>query len=220
MEYSAFISYRHTNILTIYAEEFVKDLEDELKHISKHHKIFFDKNRINGIIEKTIAPALCKSVCMVVLFSPTYYEYDNHEIPWCVQELVAFHDSEIERLATLQGHLDDGDCFIIPVLFNAEEHMLPLIIKERTVHHHKVAAVSQLRLDKNSVKSEEYFRIIGKIAQTIHDLKNKINVCVVKNESIFVDCDNKINLPERTHNKVKTILQQYQDSAPTEDLLM
>ena len=220
MEYSAFISYRHTALLPTYAEEFVKDLEDELAHKSRRHRIFFDKDRINGIIESTIAPALCKSVCMIVLFSPTYYAYDNHETPWCVQELAAFHDAEELRLSQLKGHLADGDCFIIPVLINADSKTLPSLIQHRIYHSHNLVAMSQLRKKKDSMFDDEYYQNIKAIANKIDDLRHKIEICPIANEEIFKDCEQVTSLPLKTHTKVSEILNQYQNFAPTEDLLM
>src|SRR5918911_24477 len=100
-EYSCFISYRRSQHRLV--ERFVSALAETLsEEVEAYTKlpIFPDTEQAEGNedIEETRARALCRSLCMVVVFTPIYFSRTN---TYCAREFKAMEALEKERLSAL-----------------------------------------------------------------------------------------------------------------------
>ena len=72
LKYSCFISYRHTQ------EDIVQDLVSSLKRELGRWSdldVYVDTSRLEGgdFFNRELAKALCESVCLIVVYTPTYF---------------------------------------------------------------------------------------------------------------------------------------------------
>ena len=66
--------------------------------------IFIDRERMRGgtLFDPSLARALCKSVCMVVIYTPTYFSKKHS---YCAREYRAMETLEQQRLVRLDKQL-------------------------------------------------------------------------------------------------------------------
>ena len=102
-DYSCFISYRHTKYKqnSAYLEKIVESLAGELER-RVEAEVCRDKERLKGasFYNEALAGALCRSVCMIALYCPTYFSVDH---PFCSREFRAMEELERKRLDALHS---------------------------------------------------------------------------------------------------------------------
>ncbi|HXO41652.1 MAG TPA: hypothetical protein VN999_09400 [Thermoanaerobaculia bacterium] len=100
-KHSCFISYRHTKEYKgrRFTERIVEDLKAELD-FRVAQGVFRDIERLKGaeFYNEALATALCQSVCMVVLYWPTYFDGEHL---FCAREFKAMEELEEKRLGLL-----------------------------------------------------------------------------------------------------------------------
>lgn len=126
-EYCCFISYPHgqNDVLVPLVEDFVDGLEQEIFAVSRK-KIWVDLKNLQGgaRLDETIGPELCKSACMILIYTPLYFDAEH---TYCARELKAMHELEAQRMPLLR---DKGRGLIIPVILRGEKKF-PTVLKER-----------------------------------------------------------------------------------------
>jgi hypothetical protein len=128
-QHSCFISYRHTKEYKgqSYTERIVDDLKAELE-IRVAQGVYRDRDRLKGaeFYNEALATAICQSVCMVVLYWPTYFDQSHL---FCAREFRAMEDLERRRLQLLpQSERVHG---LIIVLALRDFDQIPAAIKAR-----------------------------------------------------------------------------------------
>ena len=130
-EHCCFISYRHTlfprgRTLT---EQITEDLSAELE-IRVAEGVFRDKDRLKGaeFYNEALASAICRSVCMVVLYWPTYF-HPAHL--FCAREFKAMEKLEEERLQLLAPEERLKGLIVILALRGFDQ--IPAEIKDRRI---------------------------------------------------------------------------------------
>jgi len=130
LNYACFISYRHLpgsqNKKTI--DELYDALVNEIANwVSK--PIYRDNNRLNGgdFFEPALARALCESVCMIVVYIPTYFDEDY---TYCAREYKAMEFVEQRRLNLLKNQSARDHGLIIPIICRDWDN-IPRTIKDR-----------------------------------------------------------------------------------------
>ncbi len=112
-DFCCFISYPHgqDDVLVPFVKDFVEGLSKEVKSQSRT-PIWIDYQYLKGgsRIDGKIAPSLCKSACMIVFYTPLYFDAEH---TYCARELRAMEKLEEARLAHLK---DKGDGLIITVI--------------------------------------------------------------------------------------------------------
>jgi len=100
-EYSCFISYRHAKYKQArsYTDQIVEALKGELE-LRVNQEVFRDVERLRGgeFYNEALASYLCKSMCMIMLYWPTYFSIGH---TFCSREFKAMEKLEKERLAHL-----------------------------------------------------------------------------------------------------------------------
>src|SRR5688500_16106433 len=100
-EFCCFISYPHVQeeVLVPTVDYFVQGLKREIGAMDRR-PLWFDQVLTGGRrIEEAIGAGLCKSACMIMLYTPLYFDEEH---VYCARELKAMQDLEEERLRTLQ----------------------------------------------------------------------------------------------------------------------
>ncbi|MBC8355026.1 MAG: hypothetical protein H8E66_23860 [Planctomycetes bacterium] len=122
-EYSCFLSHRHVQP---YGELFSSFYRALYLSISARMEAylplppFWDEKRIAGEYdsEEVISEAVCKSICMVPVYTPGYFHADR---PLCSREYFAMVDIEEHRKEVLEdGSILRNQGLIIPIQFRGE----------------------------------------------------------------------------------------------------
>jgi hypothetical protein len=116
---------------TSIAETLKEDLAREIKAYVDE-PVFFDTERLKGgqFIHDTLALALCESVCMIMLYTPSYF----HETQtFCTREYFGMKALEAERLALAPSH-DRGSGLIIPIIVRGARFFPKTIRQERRAY--------------------------------------------------------------------------------------
>jgi hypothetical protein len=134
-KYCCFISYRAGR--GKFAEGIIQDLyealSDEMELMLEEDvsSVYLDKKRLKGgdFFDQELANSLCQSVCMIAVFTPTYFSKSQ---PYCAQEYKAMESLEEQRLKLLPSGKSKG--LIIPVVIRGEDR-LPLTIKKKRTYY-------------------------------------------------------------------------------------
>src|ERR1700743_854624 len=130
-DYCCFISYPHgqDNVLVPFVEDFVSGLELEIKAITRK-KVWTDYNFLKGgnRLDEEVGPGICKSVCMILLYTPLYFDCDH---TYCAREFKAMQDLETKRMAVLA---DKGKGLIIPIVLRGEKRF-PKALSEKRLYY-------------------------------------------------------------------------------------
>lgn len=121
-KWACFISYRHGQGELI--KEFIDDLqlalENRLGLLGFGLGVFVDKDRLKPSysVNPGLANAICRSVCMIVVFTNNYFDKNS---PFCAKEFCAMIELEKERLRenSLPAELN----LIIPILLRKPDNI-------------------------------------------------------------------------------------------------
>jgi hypothetical protein len=134
IKYACFISYRHGQRKL--AERIINDLYDALESELEtwlDEKVYLDRERLKGgdFYNEALAKALCESVCMIMIFTPTYFSADH---TFCAREYKAMEKLEERRFQALGERVDKRRGLIIPIVFRGADY-LPKEIKDRRLYY-------------------------------------------------------------------------------------
>jgi hypothetical protein len=160
-EYCCFVSYPHgqDNVLVPFVDDFVEGLKKEI-YSQTRKQVWFDKFMKGGYrIDDEIGPDICKSVCMIVLYTPLYFDTEH---TYCARELKAMEDLEEQRLKLLK---DRGKGLIIPVVLRGEKKF-PIALREKRLYY----VFSDIEFNNPADKiREKYSKEIKEMAEYILD---------------------------------------------------
>lgn len=132
--YSCFISYPHgqDNVLQPFVEDFAKGLKNEI-YAQTRKEVWTDFSRLQGghLLNEKLAPDLCKSVCMIVLYTPLYFDVEH---TYCAREYRAMELLEEKRLRFLKERVNKGNGLIIPIILRGEKRF-PRVIKDKRQYY-------------------------------------------------------------------------------------
>jgi hypothetical protein len=163
-EYACFISYRHgqgdlaakiiTNLYTGLAGELELLLDKG---------VYLDRERMTGgyLYNQALARALCNSACMIIVFTPTYFDSTH---TYCAREYKAMEAIEQYRLDLLQEP-DRERGFIIPIVFRGER-FVPTELKQRRLYYD---FSKYMLFSEDMNRHPDYAPAIKEIAEYIYD---------------------------------------------------
>ena len=162
--HGCYVSYRRDQAIV---QRFVKDLAQGLSYELApllDLGVFVDQSFVDrsdsdaGAHFEMIADAMCHSVCMIVVFTPTYFSKSNS---YCAREFLAMEQIERKRMSHL-GQKMDPHRLIIPVVLRGADQ-LPTQMRDRWV----------LNFDRYLLGDNKVFRSPG-FQKSIRDLAEYI----------------------------------------------
>lgn len=202
LRYSCFISYRHTQ------EDIVQDLVSSLKRELGRWSdldVYIDTARLEGgdFFNRELAKALCESVCLIVVYTPTYFSKQHN---YCAREYKAMENLETERLSKLGFPKNQQHGLIIPLVYRGDKKF-PLRIKnERQCYSFEAYQIS----GRDNLANPEYAAKIREIAEYIEERCEELQMV---EEDVCACCDT-IEFPE-----VEDILEWLEDMLPPKPTL-
>jgi hypothetical protein len=170
-EHACFVSYRHHPQSKPYGqfiEIFCAEVSGELDMLLAE-KLYIDSERLHGgeFFKPKIAEALCKSICMIVVFTPTYF---HPKSTFCAREYFAMEQLERKRLARLEKQRGVG--LILPVVLRGVEE-LPEGIRER--HYYDCQDISGRHLTKRlSNTAQQIAKVIYERAKLLAPIADEL----------------------------------------------
>jgi|SRR5215213_7228254 len=161
-DYCCFISYPHgqDDVLVPFVNDLVEGLKIEIGAQSRK-KVWIDYEFLRGgyRLDEEVGPGLCKSACMILIYTPLYFDTDH---TYCARELKAMQDLEEKRLCLLR---DKGKGLIIPIILRGEKRF-PEALKEKRLYY-RFTDIEFNNPEKIRVK---YAKEIKEIADYIMDV--------------------------------------------------
>jgi hypothetical protein len=150
--------------MRMFVEQLVEGFQSELGPYFTEEELYVDYERLQpGYKYNTaLARSICRSVAMVVVYTPTYERSD-----YCLREYAAMQRLEQKRLAALAGTGADERGLVIPVVLRGRIENLPESI---TRHTHYADFRHFSTADKRLVRNHQYVDRIGELALYIHRL--------------------------------------------------
>jgi hypothetical protein len=202
-EYACFISYCHGQgeLVSEYINFIKKTLDDHLAFFLDQ-KVFCDMDRLKPgyRYNEALAKAICKSLCMVVVYYPRYVRKD-----YCRREFRAMQILEMKRREILGDNIPHDIGMIIPIILQGNIEKLPVCIQDQ-IHCCDLTkpmhpTISDFENDPNTIAK------LKEIAEYINELYDIVENC---GEDIFEDCRS-FRLPRI--NEVSSL----EESVPTKD---
>lgn len=149
-QYSCFISYRHPGPNNKLGERIVEDLYNALSNelgLNLNSPVYLDKERLQGgsFYNEALAKSLCRSVCMIVVFTPTYFSKEN---PYCSREYKAMERLEATRLSLLPTE-DRQNGLIIPIVFRGGKYLPSEISQRRQYYNFEQFLLSDAEMSRH-----------------------------------------------------------------------
>lgn len=169
--YSCFISYCHgQQDLTL---KFINQLTHAIKAYLEPYldeEVYIDTERLKPGYQhsEAIADAICRSLCMIVVYSP---RYEKHK--YCLREFEAMREVERNRQALLGKKAMRGKRLIIPIIFRTRiGGEIPDELKEADVY----CDFSTFTTASSDISEDaDYVGQIEKIAQVIVEHYNDLD---------------------------------------------
>lgn len=162
--YPCFISFRHFDdeISVEFIKQFEKCLTGYLNPLVGQ-KPFIDYNRMapGYDLKPAITDALCQSACMLVIWSPKYFDTEH---VWCAKEFIAMTELEANRLRLLPQE-ERIKKLIIPVIYRGSKYY-PRTLADGTLYlNFEKFGLYEPEMIKNQKFAEE----IEKLAEYIYE---------------------------------------------------
>nr|NQU93486.1 toll/interleukin-1 receptor domain-containing protein [Bacteroidota bacterium] len=191
--HACFVSYRNgkkvddrltDDLLNTFASQVYDALESELQaYFDFDKKVFLDfKNLEPGqFLISVFSEALCRSVAMIVIFTPNYLSEDKL---FCASELKGMIEIENNRNNILNENHKDG--FIITIVLRGPKHV-PHFLKKRVCHDF---SRFDLSIKEEIKRHPEFSKTIREIAEKIFHTHERIKTCCIEKEvDLFSNCE-------------------------------
>jgi len=133
--------------------------------------VYIDWDRLKGgdFYNEALAKALCHSVCMIMVFTPTYFDKKH---TFCAREFMAMQDIEKRRLELIGRCGNHG--LIIPIIFRGKDYLPQFISNKRQCYFFDNYYLT--KGDENILATSREFSIMirdiaGYIFQRYNELK-------------------------------------------------
>jgi hypothetical protein len=161
-DHACFISYTHGQhaLMSSFVEQVGEALSSELEAYFGDDAVYVDHERLQPgyLYNEALATALCHSVCMVVLYTPTYTQSS-----YCRREYTAMRRLEQERLAPVAS-IDPSRGLIIPVVLRGT---LAPVLSGRT--HYLDFSQFSTAATRRIMRNQRYLDGITKAAAYIYN---------------------------------------------------
>src|ERR1043166_2461049 len=170
-EHACFLSYRRHEQSEL-AERFIADLASALRNelsVMMEEDIFVDRERLSGgvFFNPVLAHALRKSVCMIVIYTPTYFSWTH---TYCAREYRAMEKLEGGRLERVGNQQDRTGALIIPVILRGQQTLPPAIRSQRQCYIFEHFALSSQKM----ARDRQFEARVREIASVIYARKSAL----------------------------------------------
>ena len=150
-----------------FVEDFYQALASELEALVDL-PVYRDVTRLEGgdFYNQALARSLCESVCMIVVYTPTYFNARNR---YCTREYAAMKELETARLARIQAPGNHG--LIIPIVLRGFDQLPGEIGERRQVYKFDQFLLSDEALSKNRNYNAEIKKMAEYIAARCRELE-------------------------------------------------
>jgi hypothetical protein len=186
LQYSCFISYRHSQ------QDIVLDLAKSLQtELSRwlDMEVYLDREKLEGgdFFSAELAKALCESVCLIAVYTPTYFSKQN---TFCAREFKAMEQLEEQRLTKLGLPRNKKHGLIIPVVYRGDKKLPSSIKSSRQYHMFESFQIS----GRDNLDNPEYAQKIKEIAEYIEERCEELRVV----ENDICECCDTFDFPSET----------------------
>lgn len=162
-EHACFISYCHDDGIVM--RGLMKQVEDGLNSalglFIKGKKVYTDEKLQPGDdFEKKLAKAICQSVCLIPIYTPSYEESD-----FCLREFALMEEIEEKRMRVLNKKITHDERMIIPIIIRGKND---LPSKISNIHYCDCTSMSLSDFICDISKNEAFLNKLGDIAEAIH----------------------------------------------------
>jgi len=173
-EYSCFISYRRGQgeLMRTFTEEIKKALDSYIEPYLEEKSFIDDRSMQGGdFLDKRLAYALCKSVCMILIFVPKYFSAKH---PYCTREFLAMENLEKRRfqMAGIPPS-QQARSFIIPIVYRDPDNILSEVEKKGRRIYYDFSKYSTV--EPNVSNNAKYVGFIDEIAGRIYELHQEFS---------------------------------------------
>jgi len=167
IKYSCFISYRSLSVDV--ARDLHVSLDSELR-LWTHLPIYRDETRLHGgdFFNRELALALCESACMVMIYTPTYFDRDK---TYCAREYKAMEILETKRLEQLGYERNYQHGLIIPIVYRGIDFFPAYVSGVRNYYKFDTFHICS----KAYLRNNQYQDSIKAIAKYILERCNELN---------------------------------------------
>ena len=184
LKYSCFISYSSSSELEMLAARQLKEaLENEIGAWIRGKDIYIYEGELDGgdIYSEVLKDALCRSVCMIMIFTKSYFHEDY---TFCTKEFLMMEALEKRRLKKLKISSAKKHGLIIPIILRGEEYIPKCIKKFRQCHnfedyHTPIRKGANLFLDDKRFRPiiRDIIKYISKRDEELKDLRDIKKEC-------------------------------------------
>jgi len=177
LQYACFISFRHHSQSEL-AERFIRELyeaiSNEIDILLGNEKVYIDFERLQAgdFYDDELARCLCQSACMVMVFTPTYFDKEHS---FCAREYIAMKSLEERRLNLLNNAPGGYDIqrhgLIIPIVLRGEENLMAEIKNRRHYYNFDSFILGHRKLSKHPKYALEIKKIAKYIAERYLQLR-------------------------------------------------
>jgi hypothetical protein len=161
LENACFISYRHAGPASEIVSRLCEKLAEQLALFSANYPVFVDKKRLRpgDYLDDELAKQMCRSACMVLLFTPEYFDLEH---PYCAREYLGMRRIEEARRLLLPAEYS-GKNLVIPVVVRGESRV-PDELKPTLC-----ASLDDVLLSASDVKTKRVVKRVREVAEAVFE---------------------------------------------------
>ena len=158
---ACFISYRHAGAASEIVRRLCSTLSEQLALLSANYPVYVDTKRLlpGDYLDDELAEQLCRSTCMVLLFTPEYFDLEH---PYCAREYAGMQKIEETRRDALPAAYRNKS-LVIPVVIRGEKHV-PDELKPKLC-----ASLDDVLLIASDVRKKAVVRRVRQVAEAVFE---------------------------------------------------
>jgi len=169
-QYSCFISYRRAQYELM--RTFIEELRDALRSYMEVYlpqPVYIDENlHAADFIDPALAEALCRSICMILVYTPTYF--DNEHI-YCTREYLAMISLEQQRLRYINSPNIRQAGLIVPIVFRGAPYVPKEIKRLRLYRDFSDFSLANPTIIRNN----QFAAYLDEIAERTYEIYQELN---------------------------------------------
>jgi hypothetical protein len=195
-KYACFISYRHSSspLAERFVDDFYRALSAEMDLYIDDLPVFRDRAQVGPQHDLLTGQALCRSVCMAVIFTPNYFSLSDLS---CAREFLAMERLQEERRQALEASDVEQWGAIIPVVLRGSAYL------PRRLREYQYLDFESLSL--TGAKVERHPRFASQISRIARVIVDRYNALRATSQDLCSRCES-FTLP--TDEEVRSWLEK------------